>query len=106
MVEQLDHREDHAMAAPPTDASAVLESPAADPLALGSWIFSADDHLLEGTHTFAGRVPQKFADAAPRIVDHEGGDAWLVEGTPVRIGFGDGTGTWEIGDRPLLRVRA
>ena len=54
----------------------------ASELPLGSWIFSTDDHLLEGSYTFAGRVPKRFADAAPRIVDHDGGDAWLIEGKP------------------------
>ena len=78
----------------------------ASELPLGSWIFSTDDHLLEGSYTFAGRVPKRFADAAPRIVDHDGGDAWLIEGKPVQIAWTDGPATVEIGERPKLRFRA
>jgi predicted TIM-barrel fold metal-dependent hydrolase len=66
-------------------------------LPLGAWIFSTDDHLLEGSYTFAGRVPHKYADEAPRIVDHDGGDAWLIEGKPVAITFGDAGGAPVVG---------
>ncbi|HWL42709.1 MAG TPA: amidohydrolase family protein [Ilumatobacter sp.] len=40
-------------------------------------IISADDHVVEPPDTFEGRLPSKFADRAPRIVESEGGEVWL-----------------------------
>jgi len=75
-------------------------------LPLGSWIFSTDDHLLESTDTFAGRVPGRYTDAAPHIVvDDDGGDAWVLGDELVPISFADGTASWTVDERPLLGVR-
>jgi predicted TIM-barrel fold metal-dependent hydrolase len=73
---------------------------------LGEWIFSADDHLLESAANFADRFPRELRDRAPRIVDHNGGDAWLIEDEPVPISIGDGVASWPVADRPLLSKRA
>ena len=36
---------------------------------------------MEPPDTFVGRFPAKFADLAPRVVDHDdGGEAWLCNG--------------------------
>ena len=31
-------------------------------------VISADDHIVEPPDTFAGRLPRKFADRAPKVV--------------------------------------
>ncbi len=44
-------------------------------------IISTDDHLVEPPDMFEGRMPAKFADLAPRVVDRDGGSqAWLFDG--------------------------
>jgi predicted TIM-barrel fold metal-dependent hydrolase len=78
---------------------------ATDDQLLGSWLFSTDDHLLEGSYTFEGRVPERYADRAPRIVEHQGGSAWLIADTVVPITFGDAAGSWEVENRPGLEAR-
>jgi predicted TIM-barrel fold metal-dependent hydrolase len=74
---------------------------------LKSWIFSTDDHILEAKADFAARVPARYADNAPRIVDHNGGDAWLIDGTPVPLTFGDAGGREVLGtsSRPGIRMK-
>jgi predicted TIM-barrel fold metal-dependent hydrolase len=45
-------------------------------------IISVDDHLCEPPDLFAGRVPAKFADRMPRIVEQPNGDqVWAYEDT-------------------------
>jgi predicted TIM-barrel fold metal-dependent hydrolase len=42
---------------------------------------SVDDHLVEPPHMFTGRVPRRFADAAPRVIeDDDGTECWLFDG--------------------------
>jgi predicted TIM-barrel fold metal-dependent hydrolase len=43
-------------------------------------VISVDDHVVEPAHAFAGRVPAKFAEAAPRVVEIEGTQQWLFDG--------------------------
>jgi predicted TIM-barrel fold metal-dependent hydrolase len=44
-------------------------------------IISVDDHLIEPPHTFAGRIPAKWVDRAPKLIHRDDGtDAWLFEG--------------------------
>ncbi len=52
-------------------------------------LISVDDHLMEPPHTFEGRVPSRFADDAPRVVEtEEGHEVWVVEGKPYfQVGF-------------------
>ena len=76
-------------------------------LPLGSWVFSADDHFLEVLCDFRSRVPAKFVDDAPRVEQVDGGDAWILEGKPVPITFGDAGGRHMLGtnQRPHFRMR-
>ena len=36
-------------------------------------VISADDHIVEPPDTFTGRLPRKFADRAPKVVDTDDG---------------------------------
>jgi predicted TIM-barrel fold metal-dependent hydrolase len=46
---------------------------------LGHLVISTDDHLIEPADMFAGRIPAKFAEQGPRIVDVNGVQAWRIE---------------------------
>jgi predicted TIM-barrel fold metal-dependent hydrolase len=50
---------------------------------------SVDDHLLEPPDTFAGRLPRKLQDRAPKVVEtEEGHEVWQFEGQPYfQVGF-------------------
>ena len=50
---------------------------------------SVDDHLMEPKHTFEGRLPNKFKDSGPRVIEtEEGHEVWQLEGTPYfQVGF-------------------
>ncbi len=52
-------------------------------------IFSVDDHLMEPPHTFEGRMPAKYTDRAPRVVEtEEGHQVWVIDDTPYfQVGF-------------------
>jgi predicted TIM-barrel fold metal-dependent hydrolase len=52
-------------------------------------VISCDDHLVEPPHTFEGRVPAKFADRAPRVVEQDDGrEMWVYDGEIVpNVGF-------------------
>jgi predicted TIM-barrel fold metal-dependent hydrolase len=44
-------------------------------------VISVDDHLCEPPHMFEGRMPSKFVEAAPRILESDNGtQAWAYEG--------------------------
>jgi predicted TIM-barrel fold metal-dependent hydrolase len=44
-------------------------------------LVSVDDHVVEPRHLFEGRMPAKFQDRAPRIVEKDDGtEAWVWEG--------------------------
>lgn len=44
-------------------------------------LISVDDHTVEPPDMFAGRVPARYADDAPRIVeDADGSVAWVYDG--------------------------
>jgi predicted TIM-barrel fold metal-dependent hydrolase len=45
-------------------------------------VISADDHVVEPPDVFAGRVPRKFAERAPTIVEEGGAHVWHYDGTP------------------------
>lgn len=48
---------------------------------IGVPIISVDDHLIEPPDLFEGRMPKRFEDLAPRIVERDdGGQAWSYEG--------------------------
>jgi predicted TIM-barrel fold metal-dependent hydrolase len=52
-------------------------------------LFSVDDHLMEPPETFEGRVPAKYADRAPKVIEtEEGHEVWSIDGTPYfQVGF-------------------
>jgi predicted TIM-barrel fold metal-dependent hydrolase len=46
-------------------------------------LISSDDHVVEPPHTFEGRVPNRFVERAPKIVEWPGGaEVWDYDGTP------------------------
>ena len=51
---------------------------------------SVDDHLVEPPHMFEGRMPSKYRDLGPRVVDDPSGhgEAWLYDNEIVpNVGF-------------------
>src|SRR5689334_121116 len=52
-------------------------------------VISVDDHIVEPPHTFEGRVPAKFADRAPKVVEEaDGSQAWVYDGVQMpNVGF-------------------
>lgn len=49
---------------------------------------SVDDHIVEPKDTFENRMPAKFADRAPRVVDKDGADVWVYDGNEFpNVGF-------------------
>ena len=52
-------------------------------------IISADDHIVEPPNTFEGRVPAKYVDQAPQVVEKDdGSETWLYAGNEFKnVGF-------------------
>jgi predicted TIM-barrel fold metal-dependent hydrolase len=52
-------------------------------------VISVDDHIVEPPHAFEGRLPARFADRAPRVVERDDGtEAWVFEGEELpNVGF-------------------
>ncbi|MSQ23846.1 MAG: amidohydrolase [Chloroflexi bacterium] len=51
---------------------------------------SGDSHLEVDSKNWITRVPEKYRDRAPRVIRlPDGGDAWLVEGQPLRQNAAD-----------------
>ncbi|MEY2570125.1 MAG: hypothetical protein QOE63_475, partial [Acidimicrobiaceae bacterium] len=47
-------------------------------------LVSVDDHLVEPPHLFEGRLPAKYADAAPKVVRKpDGSDVWMFNGVEI-----------------------
>ncbi|WP_207934038.1 amidohydrolase family protein [Actinomadura sp. KC06] len=45
-----------------------------------NWLISVDDHVIEPGHVWTDRVPAKYRDVAPRLVqDEEHGEVWVYE---------------------------
>jgi predicted TIM-barrel fold metal-dependent hydrolase len=44
-------------------------------------IISVDDHVVEPAHVFDGRLPARFAARAPRIIEEDGAQFWVFEGS-------------------------
>jgi len=62
-------------------------------------IISVDDHVVEPPDVFDGRVPSRFAERAPRIVEEDGAHVWYYDGTAQRyIGLNAVVG------RPILEA--
>jgi predicted TIM-barrel fold metal-dependent hydrolase len=43
------------------------------------WLVSVDDHVLEPPHVWQERVPERYRDAAPHMVEVDGADYWMYE---------------------------
>jgi predicted TIM-barrel fold metal-dependent hydrolase len=54
--------------------------PEPEPRPIYTPLISTDDHIVEPAEMFVGRVPAKLADRAPRVVEQEGTEYWLIEG--------------------------
>jgi predicted TIM-barrel fold metal-dependent hydrolase len=52
-------------------------------------VISVDDHVVEPPDTFEGRIPKRFLDRAPRVIETpDGGQAWLYDGKILpNVGF-------------------
>jgi predicted TIM-barrel fold metal-dependent hydrolase len=50
------------------------------------WMISADDHVLEPPGVWQERVPARFLDAAPRLVETDAGEFWKYEDRLVPTG--------------------
>jgi len=63
--------------------------PDPEPREVAYTLISVDDHVLEPPHTFEGRLPRRFQDGAPRVVEtEEGHQVWEFEGQPYfQVGF-------------------
>jgi predicted TIM-barrel fold metal-dependent hydrolase len=43
------------------------------------WLISVDDHVLEPPDLWVNRLPSKYRDLGPRLVDRDGEEAWVYE---------------------------
>lgn len=61
-----------------------------DPLdALGIKLISADNHINEPRNLFVDRLPEKFRDRAPRVIEgKDGGEGWSLDGSPPKRTYG------------------
>jgi predicted TIM-barrel fold metal-dependent hydrolase len=58
-------------------------------------IISVDDHLVEPAHLWQSRLPQKYKDVGPRVINAPRGDFKLVDGIYLeRPGDGDEMAAW------------
>jgi predicted TIM-barrel fold metal-dependent hydrolase len=42
-------------------------------------LFSVDDHIIEHRDVWTSRLPSKYQDQAPRVVEEDGNEVWLFE---------------------------
>ena len=85
-------------------SSALLSDPA--PRRRRHTIISVDDHLVEPPDLFAGRVPAAYRDRAPRVVEEDGREYWLIDGG-LELNVGANAAAGRSPDAPLggLSVR-
>lgn len=53
-------------------------------------LISVDDHIIEPPHTWTSRLPHRYQEAAPHVIELENGrEAWCYEGRvhPVEVGM-------------------
>jgi hypothetical protein len=43
-------------------------------------LFSVDDHIVEPRHVWSERVPAKFKDRAPHVIEQDGAEMWVWDG--------------------------
>jgi len=67
-------------------------------------VISADAHVMEPPTIFATGLPASLRDRAPKLVEHDGGSAWLVDGAepvPLLETATTGSGWHRAADGPL-----
>lgn len=66
-------------------------------------LISADSHVLEPPTMFEARLPASLRERAPKLVAHDGGDAWSVDGelVPLTATAATGSGWHRSVDGPL-----
>lgn len=66
-------------------STATPASPTTSPVAAEDLIIvSVDDHVVEPPDMFDGRLPARFADRAPRVIERaDGREMWLFEGVEI-----------------------
>lgn len=70
------------------EAKKVTFLPEPDPAERRYLIISADDHIVEPPHTFEGRMPTKFGDRVPHVIEKDGQEIWLYDGKEIpNVGF-------------------
>src|SRR5215204_1492821 len=42
-------------------------------------LFSADDHIIEPADVWSARVPSKYRDVAPHVIEEDGREYWVYE---------------------------
>ena len=68
-------------ASPPRQARAAIWLPEPERAERRYTVISVDDHIVEPPDAFEGRLPAKFADRAPRVVERDdGSEAWVYDG--------------------------
>jgi len=78
------------------DKSKVTFLPEPEPRPRHYTVISVDDHLVEPPETFEGRMPARFAESAPRIIEHtDGAQYWKLEDRLIPI-----AGTNAVSGRP------
>jgi predicted TIM-barrel fold metal-dependent hydrolase len=75
-----------------TTAATVADSgllPDPEPRPVRYTVISVDDHLVEPADVFEGRLPKRFADRAPKVIEHPTGEQeWVFDGqTYPQMGF-------------------
>src|SRR6185312_7917377 len=51
-------------------------------------VISVDDHIVEPKEAFDGRMPAKFAEQAPHVIEKDGADVWVYDGQEFpNVGF-------------------
>ncbi|WP_256726274.1 amidohydrolase family protein [Streptomyces sp. MNU77] len=63
----------------PESKRSVTFLPEPEPREVKNLLISTDDHLVEPADMFEGRIPSALADQAPRIIEREGVQGWLLE---------------------------
>ncbi|MDA2972574.1 MAG: amidohydrolase family protein [Actinomycetota bacterium] len=70
------------------EAKRVTFLPEPDPAERRYLIISADDHIVEPPHTFEGRMPTRFGDRVPHVIEKDGQEIWLYDGKEIpNVGF-------------------
>lgn len=58
-------------------------------------IISVDDHLIEPPNVFEGRMPKKYADVGPKVVERNGTQVWQIGDATAPVGFNNYVGRAE-----------